>query len=84
MKWKLNSEWVMPDANVVNKSTNMILNINNANNYLKPQAIEHKKIRTCGIGNPCPGLGQAQKCGSIYICTHTHMHLLLFENDYGS
>jgi len=33
----------MPDTNVVNKSTNMILNINNTNNYLKPQAIEHKK-----------------------------------------
>ena len=78
MKWKLNSEWVMPDTNVVNKSTNMILNINNANNYLKPQAIEHKNIRTCGIGNPCPGLGQAQKCGSIYIyITHTHEFIVV-------
>ena len=24
---------------------------------------EHKNITTCDVGNPAPGLGQAQKCG---------------------
>jgi len=42
---------------MVNNSTN----INKSNNYLSPQIIEHKKITTNDIGNPCPGWGQAQK-----------------------
>ena len=39
--------------------------INKMNNHLSPQAIEHKKTKTYGIGNPGPDLGQVQKCGEI-------------------
>jgi hypothetical protein len=28
-----------------------------------PQITEHKKTKTFDVGNPGPGLGQAQKCG---------------------
>ena len=35
------------------------------NNHLSPQTIKHKKEHPYGIGNPDPGLGQAQKCGRV-------------------
>ena len=36
------------------------------NNQQSPQIIEHKKNPTTyDIGNPGPGLGQAQKCGGV-------------------
>ena len=41
---------------------NNFTNINKTNNYLSPQITEHKKTVTYGIGNPGPGLRQAQKC----------------------
>ena len=28
-----------------------------------PTIPEHKKTTTFDVGNPCPGLGHAQKCG---------------------
>ena len=35
------------------------------NNHLSPQTIKHKKEHPYGIGNPDPGLGQAQKYGRV-------------------
>ena len=48
---------------MVNSSTN----IKNRNNHISPQLTEHKKkgTSTYVIGNPGPGLRQAQKCGRI-------------------
>ena len=40
-------------------------NINKTNNYLPSQFTEHKKNTTYDVGNPSPGLGQAQKCGGV-------------------
>ena len=40
-------------------------NINKIVNYLSPQAIEHKKTMTYGIGILCPDLRRVQKCGGI-------------------
>jgi hypothetical protein len=43
---------------MVNNSTN----VNKTNNHLSLQITKHKKkTRTYDIGNPDPGLGQAQK-----------------------
>jgi hypothetical protein len=36
-------------------------NINNMNNHLSPQIIEHKKTTPSSDGNPIPGWRQAQK-----------------------
>jgi len=53
---------------MINNSTN----VNKTNNCLLPQNIKHmhththtQKPMTYGIGNPCPGLGQAQKCDGV-------------------
>jgi len=44
---------------------NNSININKTNKQLSPQIIENikkkKKAMTYGVGNPGPGLGQAQK-----------------------
>lgn len=51
---------------MVNNATN----INKMNNYLSPNIIEYnlkKNHTTYGIGNPCPGLGQVQKCSFTSI-----------------
>ena len=49
---------------IVNNSIN--ININKTNNHLSPQIIEHTMILTViltyDVGNPGPGLEQAQKC----------------------
>jgi len=36
---------------------NNSININQANNQVSSQTIEHKKTKTYGIGNPDPGFG---------------------------
>jgi hypothetical protein len=41
---------------LVNNSTN----INKSNNHISPQLNEHKKTVIYDVGNPCPGLGEAQ------------------------
>ena len=46
---------------MVNNSTK----INITNNDLSPQTTEHKKTMAYVVGNPNPGLGQAQKCGGL-------------------
>ena len=46
---------------MVNNSTD----INKQNNHLSHQSIEHKEAKTYDVGNPGPGLGQAQKCGRV-------------------
>ena len=44
------------------------INKTNINNHLLHQIIEHqKKTTTYDVGNPGPGLGQAQKCGGIKL-----------------
>ena len=43
---------------------NNSININKTNNHLKPLNTK-KKTTTYSIGNPGPGLGQAQKCGGV-------------------
>jgi hypothetical protein len=40
-------------------------NINKTNNHLSPQLIEQKNTMIYDIGNPGPGLGQAQICGVV-------------------
>jgi hypothetical protein len=40
-------------------------NINKTNNHLSPSLTEHIKTMPYDIGNPCPGLGQTQKCGGV-------------------
>jgi hypothetical protein len=39
-------------------------NINKTNNQLLPKIIGHKKDHNYDVGNPGPGLEQAQKCRS--------------------
>jgi hypothetical protein len=47
---------------MVKNSTNM----NKTNNHLSSYLTEHKKkTMTDDVGNPGPGLGQAQKCGRV-------------------
>ena len=36
---------------------------NGKKTIFSPQITEHKKTKTFDVGNPGPGLGQAQKCG---------------------
>jgi hypothetical protein len=38
---------------------------NGKKDTFSPQITEHKKTKTCDVGNPDPGLGQAQKCGGV-------------------
>ena len=33
--------------------------------YILTELTEHKKAMSCDVGNPGPGMGQAQKCGGI-------------------
>jgi hypothetical protein len=40
-------------------------NINKTINHVLPLTIEHKKNTTYGIGNPVPGLGQAQEWDGV-------------------
>jgi len=48
---------------MANNSTNT----NKTNDNLSPQTIEHKKTMTYGIGNSCPGFGQALKNMEKYM-----------------
>ena len=48
---------------MVNNSTN--INKKRKKTTFSPQIIEHKKTKTFDVGNPGPGLGQAQKCGGV-------------------
>ena len=49
---------------MVNNSTN----INKMNNHISPQLIKHKqKTMIYDIGNPGPGLRQAQKCSRVQL-----------------
>jgi hypothetical protein len=41
----------------------MIINSNNINKTIISH--QHKNTTACDIGNPGPGLGQAQKCGRV-------------------
>ena len=45
----------------------MIININETNNDFssKLNSLNTNETTTCDIGNPDPGLGQAQKCGRV-------------------
>jgi hypothetical protein len=54
------------------------------NNHLAPHTIEHEKTTTYDVGNPCPGLGQAQKCGSFkpVINGISFIPLLDFQRQY--
>jgi hypothetical protein len=42
--------------------------INKTNNHLSPQPFNLKKTMTYDIGNPGPGLGQAEKYDPVYTC----------------
>ena len=48
---------------MVNKSTNIYIK----NNEQLPVTFTHweKRETTCDVGNPGPGLGQAQTCGGV-------------------
>jgi hypothetical protein len=39
--------------------------INKTSNHLSPQLTEYKKTIKYDVGNPGPGLGQAQKSGRV-------------------
>jgi len=64
---------------MVNNSTN----INKTNNHLSPQLIENiKKDQDIWHWKSSSGLGQAQKCGRVYLVngsqpSHLDMHPLL-------
>ena len=50
---------------MVNNSTNT--NLNQTNNDLSSQLIEHNKRPEMVLRNPGPGLGQAQTCGGVKL-----------------
>ena len=61
---------------MVNNSTN----INETNNHFLPEIIENeKKSMTYDIGNPCPGLGQAQKCGRVTLVNGMCIYFLNYS-----
>jgi hypothetical protein len=49
----------------------MVIINNKTNNHFSSQTIEHKKDHD--IGNPDPGLGQAQHCGGV-IAVNVNLH----------
>ena len=40
--------------------------INQANDNISPQLLEHKNNTISDVGNPCSSIGQAHKCGLYY------------------
>ena len=65
-QWRL-SDIIFQVSILLNESLNMVVmvnnstNINTSNKRLLQQIIEHKKTMIYDIGNPDPGLGQAEK-----------------------
>ena len=44
---------------------NIWTNIYKTNNHLSLQTIKHKKTTLCGVAQPGPSFGHAQKCGEV-------------------
>jgi hypothetical protein len=62
-------------------------NINKTYNDLLTFSLNTKKTTTCDIGNPGPGLGQAQKCGevkpvSMFLINIQEMNFIADQNQY--
>jgi hypothetical protein len=51
------------------------------NNQLSPQITEHKMTMTYDIGNPVPGLGQAQKCVGVKLVNKKNIGIKLYLHD---
>ena len=65
---------------------NNLTNINKTNHQLLPKIIGHKKDHNYDVGNPGPGLEQAQKCDRLALNQHNvsqqnsiSTHELLFQ-----
>jgi hypothetical protein len=60
---------------------NNTININNTNNHPYLKSLNTQKNTTYGVGNPGPGLGQAQKCGGVKpvnVIPFMYVHFLFF------